>query len=115
MSTACTNALHPETRVKARVNHLPPAKQRRGDRSPPSAEPKPLKKYAQTKTSSRLLKSLTGPTPKMKQLLTRTEETDEAKEEESIAKVKNTNVNQRTRDNPGEEPPSTPKERGAES
>lgn len=51
----------------------------------------------------------------MKQLLTRTEETDEAEEEESIAKVKNRNVNQRTRDNPGEEPPSTPKERGTES
>ncbi|KAH0859513.1 hypothetical protein HID58_087774 [Brassica napus] len=115
MPTACTNALHPKTRVKARVNHLPPAKQKRGDRSPPSAEPKPLKKDAQTKPFSRLLKSLTGPTLKMKQLLTRTEETDEAEEGESIVKVKNINVNQRTRDNPGEEPPSTPKERDAES
>ncbi|KAF3518889.1 hypothetical protein DY000_02063988 [Brassica cretica] len=62
LSTACKDALHPETRLKARISHLPPAIQRRGDRSAPSAEPKQLKKDVQTEPSSRLIKSLTGPT-----------------------------------------------------
>ncbi|KAH0941227.1 hypothetical protein HID58_000864 [Brassica napus] len=44
LPTVCTNAQHPETHVKARVIHLPPALQRRGDGLPASEETDETKK-----------------------------------------------------------------------
>ncbi|KAH0866190.1 hypothetical protein HID58_083401 [Brassica napus] len=106
LPTVCTNVQHPETRVKARVSHLLPALQRRGDGLPPSAELKPMKKDAQTEPSSR---------SEMNRLLIRKEETDEAEERESIGKEKNETPVKRNWDNPDEKPPSTPRRRDAES
>ena len=95
LPTACTNAQHPVTRVKARINHLPPALQRRGDGLPPTAELKPMKKDAQTEPSSRLVESLPDQTfPNDSIVFYHPSTIDEAKERESIGRRKNREASQ---------------------
>ena len=95
MPTACTNAQHPVTRVKAKINHLPPALQRRGDGLPPSAELKPMKKDAQTEPSLRLVESLPDQTfPNDSIVFNHPSTIGEAKERESIGKRKNRDASQ---------------------
>ncbi|KAG5409395.1 hypothetical protein IGI04_005714 [Brassica rapa subsp. trilocularis] len=97
LPTACTNAQHPETRVKARVSHLSPALQRRGDGLPPSVELKPMKKETQTEPSSRGRKRQTRP-----------------RKESRLGRRRTETPVRLNRDNPVEKPPSTRKTRDAE-
>ncbi|WZY89851.1 hypothetical protein YC2023_046586 [Brassica napus] len=127
LPTACTNAQHPVTRVKVRINHLPPALQRRGDGLPPTAKLKPMKKDAQTEPSSRLVESLPDQTfPNDSIVFYHPSTIDEAKERESIGRqkyMKNQKKRKRgrterpvklNRDNPDEKPPSAQTRRDAE-
>ncbi|KAG5413308.1 hypothetical protein IGI04_000875 [Brassica rapa subsp. trilocularis] len=106
LSTACTNVQHLETCVKARVSHLPPALQRRGDRLLPSAKPKPIKKDAQTESSSRLIKSL--PDQRRKRQM-------RPRKENQLGRRRTKMPVKRNRDSSDEKPPSTLKRHDAES
>ncbi|KAH0929905.1 hypothetical protein HID58_015632 [Brassica napus] len=107
LPTACTNAQHSVTRVKARINHLPPALQRRGDGLPPTAELKPMKKDAQTEPSSRPFQMIQSssiiPQPSMR-----------PRKESRLGGGRTETPVKLNRDNPDEKPPSAPTRRDAE-